>query len=71
MKPRFCVTMGVEVLCSTIELTEKLVVGVAVCEVVAILSVIPVILLVVVAVFIVAVVVSATVVVVTGAFGLL
>ena len=56
MKPRFC-TVGFEVLCSTVELTETFVVGVAVCDVFAILSIIAVVVAVAVAAFIVVAVV--------------
>ena len=69
MKPRFC-AVGVKVLQSTVERTEVLVIGVAVCKVFAVLSVIAVVVVVVVvaAFIVVAVVVGAAVNVITAAF---
>ena len=69
MKPRFC-AVGVNVLHSTVERTEVLVIGVAVCKVFAVLSVIAVVVVVVVvaAFIVVAVVVGAAVNVITAAF---
>lgn len=68
MKPRFC-AVDVKVLRSTVERTEVLVIGVAVCKVFAVLSVIAVVVVVVVAAFIVvAVVVGAAANVITAAF---
>ena len=69
MKPRFC-AVGVKVLQSTVERTEVLVIGVAVCKVFAVLSVIAVVVVVVVvaAFIVVAIVVGAAVNVITAAF---
>ena len=69
MKPRFC-AVGVKVLQSTVERTEVLVIGVAVCKVFAVLSVIAVVVVVVVvaAFIVVAVVVGAAVNAITAAF---